>query len=182
MHVKCPCAYGNCCQPLTMRRDFEGGVYWDKLADRCGNISRAVGFRGAARFWGNTVISGSANFVESQRKPSENFVTTIQPKGVALCKLWCNRYTLVFLYSMTSRFFHNRSTTTKNFRQTARARKLLESKTLSAGRQLAIVAWELQAMLLWRFGPYSSSKILHLYMCVLGINNYCGQLKYGRRA
>ena len=21
------CAYGNCCRPLTMRRDFEGGVY-----------------------------------------------------------------------------------------------------------------------------------------------------------
>ena len=38
-----------------MRRDFEGGVYWDELADRCGEISRAVGFRGAARFLGNTV-------------------------------------------------------------------------------------------------------------------------------
>ena len=55
MHVKCPCAYGNCCRPLTMRRDFEGGVYWDELADRCGDISRAAGFRGAARFRGNTV-------------------------------------------------------------------------------------------------------------------------------
>ena len=38
-----------------MWRDFEGGVYWDELADRCGDISRAVGFRGAARFRGNTV-------------------------------------------------------------------------------------------------------------------------------
>ena len=38
-----------------MRRDFEGGVYWDKLAGRCGDISRAAGFRGAARFRGNTV-------------------------------------------------------------------------------------------------------------------------------
>ena len=55
MHVKCACAYGNCCRPLTMRRDFEGGVYWDELADRCGEISRAAGFRGAARFRGNTV-------------------------------------------------------------------------------------------------------------------------------
>ena len=55
VHVKCPCAYGNCCRPLTMRRDFEGGVYWDELADRCGEISRAAGFRGAARFRGNTV-------------------------------------------------------------------------------------------------------------------------------
>ena len=38
-----------------MRRDFEGGVYWVELADRCGDISRAAGFRGAARFRGNTV-------------------------------------------------------------------------------------------------------------------------------
>ena len=38
-----------------MRRDFEGGVYWDELADRCSDISRAAGFRGAARFRGNTV-------------------------------------------------------------------------------------------------------------------------------
>ena len=59
MHVKCPCAYGNCCRPLTMRRDFEGGVYWDELADRCGDISRAAGFRGVARFRGNTVTACS---------------------------------------------------------------------------------------------------------------------------
>ena len=39
-----------------MRRDFEGGVYWGEMADRCGDISRAAGFRGAARFRGNTVI------------------------------------------------------------------------------------------------------------------------------
>ena len=57
MHVKCPCAYGNFCRPLTMRRDFEGGVYWDEMADRCGDISRAAGFRGAARFRGNTVAT-----------------------------------------------------------------------------------------------------------------------------
>ena len=49
MHIKCPCAYGNCCWPLTMRRDFEGGVYWDEFADRydgisrCGEISRKYG-------------------------------------------------------------------------------------------------------------------------------------------
>ena len=49
MHVKCACAYGYCCRPLTMRRDFEGGVYWDELADRCGDILRAVGFRGVAK-------------------------------------------------------------------------------------------------------------------------------------
>ena len=55
VHVKCACAYGNSCRPLTMRRDFEGGVYWDVLADRCVDISRAAGFRGAARFRGNTV-------------------------------------------------------------------------------------------------------------------------------
>ena len=48
--VKYACAYGYCYQPLTMRRDFESGVYWDKLADRCGDISGAAGFRGAARF------------------------------------------------------------------------------------------------------------------------------------
>ena len=57
IHVKCLCAYGNCCRPLTMRRDFEGSIYWDELADRCGEISRAAGFRDAARFRGNTVAS-----------------------------------------------------------------------------------------------------------------------------
>ena len=55
MHVKCACAYRNCCRPLTMQWDFEGSVYWDELADRCGETSRAAGFQGAARFWGNTV-------------------------------------------------------------------------------------------------------------------------------
>ena len=35
-----------------MRRDFEDGVYWDELAEICGEISKAVEFRGAAR---NTV-------------------------------------------------------------------------------------------------------------------------------
>ena len=39
-----------------MQRDFEGGVYWDELAEICSEISRAVGFRGAARFRGNTVV------------------------------------------------------------------------------------------------------------------------------
>ena len=38
-----------------MRRDFEGAVYWDELADRCGDISRAAGFQGAATFQGNMV-------------------------------------------------------------------------------------------------------------------------------
>ena len=38
----------------TMRRDFEDGVYWDELAEICGEMSRAAGFRGAARFRGNT--------------------------------------------------------------------------------------------------------------------------------
>ena len=41
--------------PRTMRQDFEGGIYWDELAEICGEISRAAGFRGAARFQGNTV-------------------------------------------------------------------------------------------------------------------------------
>ena len=56
------CAYVNCCRPLTMRRDFEGGVYWDELADRCGDISRVVGFQGVVTFQGNTVnhVIGSA--------------------------------------------------------------------------------------------------------------------------
>ena len=38
-----------------MRQDFEDGVYWDELAEICGDISRAAEFRGAARFRGNTV-------------------------------------------------------------------------------------------------------------------------------
>ena len=45
------------CRPFTMRRDFEGGVYWHELAETCGEISRAAGFRGAARFRGNTVAT-----------------------------------------------------------------------------------------------------------------------------
>ena len=40
-----------------MWRDFKGGVYWDELAETCGDISRMMGFRGAARFRGNMVIS-----------------------------------------------------------------------------------------------------------------------------
>ena len=38
-----------------MRRDFEGGVYWDEFAETCGDISRVAGFRGAARFRENMV-------------------------------------------------------------------------------------------------------------------------------
>ena len=66
MHIKCVCAYGSCCQPLTMRRDFEGGVYWDELADRCGEILRMAGFQGAVRFRGNMVLA--INYVTT---PSE---------------------------------------------------------------------------------------------------------------
>ena len=39
-----------------MRRNFEGGVYRDEFAETCGEILRAVEFRGAVRFRGNTVI------------------------------------------------------------------------------------------------------------------------------
>ena len=39
-----------------MRQHFEGGIYWDELAEICGEILRAAGFRGAARFRGNTVV------------------------------------------------------------------------------------------------------------------------------
>ena len=39
-----------------MWQDFEGGAYWDELAEICGDISRAAGFQGAARFRGNTVL------------------------------------------------------------------------------------------------------------------------------
>ena len=42
-------------RPCLVRRDFEGSVYLDELADRCSDISRAAGFRGAATFRGNTV-------------------------------------------------------------------------------------------------------------------------------
>ena len=51
----CVCAYIYCCRPRTMRWDFEGGVYWDELAEICGEMSRVVGFRGVARFRGNVV-------------------------------------------------------------------------------------------------------------------------------
>ena len=39
-----------------MRRDFEGGVYWDEFTETCGDISQAAGFRGAMRSQGNTKL------------------------------------------------------------------------------------------------------------------------------
>ena len=74
MHVKYPCAYGNFCRPLTMQRDFEGGVYWDELADRCGDILRAAGFRGAARFRGNMVFWVRSSFL---KKHNINFFSSM---------------------------------------------------------------------------------------------------------
>ena len=50
MHVLCACAYIYCCRHFTIRWDFEGGVYWDKWVEICGEISRVVGFRGVVRF------------------------------------------------------------------------------------------------------------------------------------
>ena len=50
MHVKCACACVNYYRSLTMWQDFKDGVYWNKLADRYGNISRVAGFQGAAIF------------------------------------------------------------------------------------------------------------------------------------
>ena len=44
-----------CCRPFIMRRDFEGSIYWDELAEIRSDISRAVGFWGTVRFRGNTV-------------------------------------------------------------------------------------------------------------------------------
>ena len=34
---------------------FEGGIYWDELAEICGDISRAAVFQGVVRFQGSTV-------------------------------------------------------------------------------------------------------------------------------
>ena len=51
-----------------MQRDFEGGVYRDELADKCGDISRAAGFRGAGRFPGNTVCE--SRFHNKSNKPT----------------------------------------------------------------------------------------------------------------
>ena len=47
------------CQPYTMWRNFEGSIYWDELAEIHvrGDISRAVGFRRAAKFRGNTLLT-----------------------------------------------------------------------------------------------------------------------------
>ena len=39
-----------------MWQDFKGGIYWDELTEICGEISRAAGFRSAARFRGSTVV------------------------------------------------------------------------------------------------------------------------------
>ena len=48
-----------------MRRDFEGGVYWNQLPCRCGEISRAAGLRRAARFRGNTVLEYFSDYLAS---------------------------------------------------------------------------------------------------------------------
>ena len=34
----------HCCQPFTMQQDFKGGVFWDELAEICGDILRVVRF------------------------------------------------------------------------------------------------------------------------------------------
>ena len=47
-----------------MRQDFEGGIYWDELAEICGKISRAAGFRGVARFRGNMVVDTNSDLHE----------------------------------------------------------------------------------------------------------------------
>ena len=41
----------------------EGGIYWDELVDRCGDISRVAGFQGAVRFRGNTVCTKCYNLL-----------------------------------------------------------------------------------------------------------------------
>ena len=48
-----------------MQRDFEGGIYWDELAEICSGISRTAGFRGAARFRGNTVYVCLCSSIDS---------------------------------------------------------------------------------------------------------------------
>ena len=51
----------NCCRLPTMPQDFESGIYWDELADRCGKISRAVGFKG------NTVCTYKRNVPNNEK-------------------------------------------------------------------------------------------------------------------
>ena len=45
-----------------MQRHFEGGVYWNQLAEIYGEMSRAVGFRGVVRFRGIMVLLYSGKF------------------------------------------------------------------------------------------------------------------------
>ena len=56
MYNACVHMYVYHCQPCTMRRDFEGCVYWNELAGICSNILRVAGFRDAVRFQGNRYI------------------------------------------------------------------------------------------------------------------------------
>ena len=58
MHALYTCTYIYRCRPFTMWQDFEGGIYWDKLAETCCDILRVVGFRGVAR---NIVYTGMCN-------------------------------------------------------------------------------------------------------------------------
>ena len=50
MHALYTCTYIYRCRPLIMWQDFEGGIYWDKLAETCCDTSRVEGFQGVARF------------------------------------------------------------------------------------------------------------------------------------
>ena len=43
------------CPPFTMWQDFEGGIYWDELAETCDDIFKGSGIQGVVRFQGNTV-------------------------------------------------------------------------------------------------------------------------------
>ena len=45
MHIQCAFAYVYRYQPFTMRRDFEGSVYCDEIAEICGTFRGRLDFK-----------------------------------------------------------------------------------------------------------------------------------------
>ena len=91
------CAYVNCCQPLTMWRNFEGGVYCDELVDGCSNISRAAGFQGVATFQENTVSAYFLVLVLGNRRSSH--IDNPDPYWVSIIQKLLSCFWLPFVES-----------------------------------------------------------------------------------
>ena len=80
-----------------MRQDFEGGIYWDKLAEICGNISRIARFQVVARFRANMVAHRLPKRLLNYLITAEKLIgTTYLISMFWWLTAWDKRITLVF--------------------------------------------------------------------------------------